>query len=78
MKPTGKGNFLDDVVDEMGDDKGGTKYGADMADEGDDTDDEQTNEDRIMAAAQVGKALGLPNVDKTKLAEALKTFIATC
>lgn len=80
MKTSTAPKFLDDVVDEMGDGKGGTEYGASMdetsGDEG--QDDESMNEDRLMAAKQVGKALGLGSVDPQRLADALKAFVQTC
>jgi len=84
--PGKKADFLDDVVDEMGpSDKGGDdSYGAKMSeDDGDGMDDEsdpeEAQQDRVMAAKQIGKAIGAPpGFDATKLADALKAFIENC
>lgn len=74
-----KDDFLDEVVGEMGDEDGNAKYGASMEDEGEmEEGDETMEEDQVMAAKQVGKALGLPNVDGTKLKNALKAFMDAC
>lgn len=72
--------FLDDVVDEMGDGKGGTEFGASMDEAGDPEggDDEQQNEDRMMAFRTLSKALGISAVDPQKGADALKAFIDAC
>lgn len=79
MKTNAAPKFMDDVVDEMGDGKGGTEYGASMDDTSEEGgDDESMNEDRIMAAKQVGKALGLGSVDPQRLADALKAFVQSC
>lgn len=73
----GKKDFLDDVVDEMGDNA--PKYGAESEDdEQDPMDDESAGEDRMMAVKQLGKAMGINIADPGKAAEALKAFIATC
>lgn len=71
-----KPDFLDDVVDEMGDGKGGSEYGADMEEGDEEADDETVNEDRIMAAKGVRKAIA--SGDDSKLADALKAFVSTC
>lgn len=71
-----KPDFLDEVVDEMGDEDG-AKFGADMESE-EEVDDETANEDRLMAAKQVAKALGITTVDPQRFSDALKAFIATC
>jgi hypothetical protein len=84
--PGKKSDFLDDVVDEMGpSDKGGDdEYGAKMSvDDGDGMDDEsdpeEAQQDRIMAAKAIGKALGSPpGFDAVKLADALHAFVANC
>jgi len=84
--PGKKSDFLDSVVDEMGpSDKGGDDtYGAKMSeDDGDGMDDEsdpeEAEQDRIMAAKQVGKAIGAPpGFDAVKLAAALKAFVSNC
>jgi hypothetical protein len=80
VKTNSAPQFLDDVVDEMGDGKGGSDYGVDMEKEpdGDEGDDESQNEDRMMAFKSLSKALGLSSVDPQKGADALKAFIATC
>ena len=70
-----KPDFLEEVVDDMGNDEGGTDYGADMEEGGG---DESSHEDMLMAAGMVAKALGMPNSDNQKLADALKAFIAAC
>jgi hypothetical protein len=74
-------DFLDEVVDDMGEEDGSTKYGADMS-EADDMDEggdpEVAKEDRIMAAKLVAKALGNPNVDAAKFADALESFVKAC
>lgn len=74
---SGKRDFLDDVVDDMGDDKGGTKYGADMTEEGEGTDEEE-QQDKIMAAKQLCKALGISTADFAKVADAMEAFINAC
>lgn len=71
-------DFLDDVVDGMGDDKGGTEYGADMEEEGDGPDDETAKEDRLMAAGTLAKALGISTADRQRVADALEAFVKTC
>jgi len=74
-----KPDFLDEVVDDMGPEKEGKDYGADMEEEGDEGDkDESMDEDQIMAAGQVAKALGIPDADKSKLRDALKAFVESC
>lgn len=81
-----KEDFLDGVVAEMGpaDKGGGDEYGADMKDSKDDTDGmdesdpEEMKQDRIMAAQQVAKALGMSDADAPKLADALKAFFDSC
>lgn len=72
-------DFLDEAVGEMEKDKdmAGSEYGADMDDKAE-GDDETSSEDRMMAAKQIGKALGIQIADPERFAEALKTFIATC
>jgi len=74
----GKKDFLDDVVDGMGDDKGNTEYGADMEEEGEGPDDETAKEDRLMAAGTLAKALGISTADRQKVADALEAFVKTC
>lgn len=84
--PAGKkADFLDDVVGEMGpSDKGGDdEYGAKMSEDGggmdDESDPEEAQQDRIMAAKMVGKAMGAPpGFDATKLADALAAFVKAC
>lgn len=77
MKTSSKPDFLDDVVDEMGNGKGDSDYGADM--EGDEEpDDDTASEDRLMAAKQLRKALGISSGDDQKIADALKAFVSTC
>lgn len=80
MKSNTAPKFLDEVVDEMGDGKGGSDYGVSMEEEtpDDETDDETVNEDRMMAAKSLAKALGISSYDPQKLADALKAFVATC
>lgn len=78
-----KRDFLDDVVDEMGpgDSKNdGDSYGASMEEEPDEADmgDEEAGEDRVMAAKQVGKALGIANADWGKFSDALAAFVRNC
>ena len=75
-----KPDFLDDVVSGMGPpDK---KYGADMSaeDDGDGMDDEsdpeEAQQDRVMAAKSILKAMNTG--DASKLAEALKAFVSSC
>lgn len=69
-------DFLDEVTDEM--DKGGDDaYGADMEDE-DEATDETAKEDKIMAAKQVAKALGVTVDDPGRFASALETFVRSC
>lgn len=72
----GKKDFLDDVVDNMGDDA--PKYGAESEDEADPMDDESAGEDQMMAVKTLGKALGIQIADPGKVAAALKAFVATC
>ena len=81
--PGKKSAFLDDVVDEMGpSDKGGDdEYGAKMSDDDgeDESDPEEAQQDRIMAAKMIGKAIGAPpGFDATKLADALSAFVKAC
>jgi hypothetical protein len=78
MKTNLKPDFLSEVGDEM--DKGGDDaYGADMQDEGDEGEgDESTQEDLILAGKQVAKALGVTPADPAKFATALKSFVAAC
>lgn len=83
--PAGKkSDFLDSVVDEMGpSDKGGDEYGAKMSDDDsppeDENDPEEAQQDRVMAAKQIGKAIGAPpGFDAMKLADALKAFYEAC
>lgn len=72
-----KPDFLDSVADDMGE-AGSKDYGADMSEEGDEGDSEEAGQDRIMAAKMVGKAMGLPDVDAAKLADALAAFVKAC
>jgi len=84
--PAGKkADFLDSVVGEMGpSDSGDDKYGASMKEEGDDdgsmdSDPEEAQQDRIMAAKMIGKAIGAPpGFDASKLADALAAFVKAC
>ena len=74
-----KPDFLDDVVSEAG--PPGKKYGADMStDDGDGMDDEsdpeESTQDRVMAAKSILKAVS--SGDASRLAEALKSFVAAC
>lgn len=80
MKTATAPKFMDDVVDEMGDGKGGTDFGAKMddSDEPDEGSDEEENEDRLMAAKQVAKALGISSFDPQKFADALSAFVKAC
>jgi hypothetical protein len=76
-----KRDFLDDVVDEMGPGKNdGDAYGASMEEEPEEGDqgDEETQEDQVMAAKQVAKALGIQNIDAAKFAAALGAFVKAC
>lgn len=75
MKKKEDDSFLDDVVDEMPDD-GDEKYGADM--EEDEGSDEETKQDRLMAAGTLAKALGINTADRQKIADALEAFVKTC
>lgn len=73
MKP----DFLSEVSDEM--DKGGDDaYGADMEDDEDAEPDENAKEDKILAAKQVAKALGVTPPDPEMFAKALETFVKSC
>lgn len=79
MKTSASPKFLDDVVEEMGDGKGGTEYGASMEEvpeEG--ADDETANEDRVMAFKTLSKAIGISASDPQRGADALKAFIEAC
>jgi len=79
-----KPDFLDDVVDEMGPKADDDSYGASMDESGDgdgmddESDPEEAKQDRIMAAKQVAKALGMPNADGARLADALAAFVKAC
>lgn len=76
-----KPDFLDDVVGGMSPpDK---KYGADMSEEDgdgmdDESDPEESQQDRVMAAKSLIRALGLSGADASKVADALKSFVAAC
>ena len=71
-------DFLDSVADDMGE-AGSKDYGADMSEEGDDEgDSEEAGQDRIMAAKMVAKALGMPEADAPRLADALAAFVKAC
>lgn len=74
-----KPDFLDDVVDDMGPDKDDPDPGASMEEEDSEGEgDESMDEDQMMAAGQVAKALGMPDADKRKLRDALKAFVESC
>lgn len=77
MKKKADDEFLDGVVGDMGNEDGSTEYGADMTDESEGG-DETSNEDQLVAARQVAKALGMPAADAEKLRDALKAFNAAC
>jgi hypothetical protein len=74
MRTAPKKEFLDEVVEDMGDGDEAI-YGAEMEEEGD---DETAKEDRIMAVKQLGKALGVNIADPERAADALATFIQSC
>lgn len=79
MKTNTAPKFLDDVVDEMGDGKGGSDFGVEMEEEvPEEGDDETANEDRLMAAKTLAKALGVSSFDPQRLADALSTFVKAC
>lgn len=71
-------DFLDSVVDDMGDDKGNTEYGADMEEDDGADEPETAKEDRLMAAGVLTKALGISTADRQKVADALEAFVKTC
>jgi hypothetical protein len=77
-----KPSFLDEVEEEMdqGAKGGEDAYGADMEDEEEDEemDAEAADEDRILAAKQVAKALGITVADPKRFADSLRTFIRAC
>lgn len=74
-----KPDFLDEVEEEMdqGAKGGEDAYGADL-EEDEEEDEEAAGEDRILAAKQVAKALGLTIEDPARLADALRTLIKSC
>lgn len=77
--PAKKKDFIGDVVDDMGPDDADKGYGAEMSDAEDPGgDDEESGQDRIMAAKAVARALGVPDADAPKLAEALRAFVSNC
>jgi len=72
-----KPDFLDDVVGGM--DPPDKKYGADMSEDdadGGSDDNEEMQQDRVMAAKSILKAMNTG--DASKLADALKSFVAAC
>lgn len=76
-----KPDFLDDVVDDAGPDSSDDEYGAKMSeDDGDGMDDEsdpeEAQQDRVMAAKTILKAMN--SGDASKLADALKAFVSAC
>lgn len=79
MKTSAKASpdFLDEVTDEM--DKGGEDaYGADMEDDEEGEGDPDAKEDKILAAKQVAKALGVTVENPERFADALETFVQCC